>query len=48
MPPARFDSHGSVGEIVIAHPPLNLFGPAMLEPLRAAVADGARRARRAR
>jgi len=39
MPPARFESHGTVGEIVIDHPPLNLFGPAMLEPLRSAVAD---------
>jgi enoyl-CoA hydratase len=38
MPPARFESHGAVGEIVIAHPPLNLFGPAMLEPLREAIA----------
>jgi enoyl-CoA hydratase/carnithine racemase len=43
MPPARFESHDAVGEIVIDHPPLNLFGPAMLEPLRAAVA-GARAA----
>jgi enoyl-CoA hydratase len=39
MPPARFESHDSVGEIVIDHPPLNLFGPAMTEPLRAAVAE---------
>ena len=39
MPPARFESHGAVGEIVIAHPPLNLFGPAMLEPLRRAIAE---------
>jgi enoyl-CoA hydratase/carnithine racemase len=39
MPPARFDSHGAVGEIVIDAPPLNLFGPAMMESLRAAVAD---------
>src|SRR3954465_192356 len=38
MPPARFESHGAVGEIVIAHPPLNLFGPAMLAPLREAIA----------
>jgi len=38
MPPARFESHGDVGEIVIAHPPLNLFGPQMLEPLREAIA----------
>jgi enoyl-CoA hydratase/carnithine racemase len=47
MPPARFESHGSVGEIVIDHPPLNLFGPAMLEPLRAAVADARAAAPRA-
>ena len=39
MPPARFEAHGAVGEIVIDHPPLNLFGHAMLEPLRAAVAE---------
>jgi enoyl-CoA hydratase len=39
MPPARFHSHGAVGELVIDHPPLNLFGPAMMEPLRAAVAE---------
>jgi enoyl-CoA hydratase len=39
MPPARFEAHGNVGELVIDHPPLNLFGPAMLEPLRAAVAE---------
>jgi len=47
MPPARFESHGSVGEIVIDHPPLNLFGPAMLEPLRAAVAEARAAAPRA-
>ena len=28
MPPARFESHGDVGEIVLDRPPLNLFGPA--------------------
>jgi enoyl-CoA hydratase len=39
MPPARFEAHGSVGEIVIDHPPLNLFGAAVMEPLRTAVAD---------
>jgi enoyl-CoA hydratase len=39
MPPARFESHGAVGEIVIDHPPLNLFGPAIMEPLRVAVAE---------
>jgi enoyl-CoA hydratase len=38
MPPVSFESHGDVGEIVIAHPPLNLFGPALIEPLRASVA----------
>jgi enoyl-CoA hydratase len=38
MSPARFESHAAVGEIVIAHPPLNLFGPSMLEPLREAIA----------
>ena len=47
MSPARFESHGSVGEIVIDDPPLNLFGPALMEPLRAAVADARAAAPRA-
>jgi enoyl-CoA hydratase/carnithine racemase len=38
MPPVSYESHGDVGEIVIDHPPLNLFGPALIEPLRASVA----------
>jgi len=39
MAVARFESHGAVGEIVLAHPPLNLFGPEVLEDLRRALAD---------
>jgi enoyl-CoA hydratase len=38
MPPVSYESHCDVGEIVIAHPPLNLFGPARIEPLRDSVA----------
>jgi enoyl-CoA hydratase len=38
MAAARFESQGDVGEIVIAHPPLNLFGPDLLAGLREALA----------
>src|SRR3954468_2707390 len=38
MSTARYEAHGDVGEIVIAHPPLNLFGPVLLEGLREALA----------
>jgi enoyl-CoA hydratase len=41
MSTARYEAHGDVGEIVIAHPPLNLFGPELLAGLREALA-GAR------
>jgi enoyl-CoA hydratase/carnithine racemase len=37
MAAVRFDRDGDVGEIVLAHPPLNLFGPPLLEGLRAAL-----------
>jgi enoyl-CoA hydratase len=38
MSTARYESHGDVGEIVIARPPLNLFGPELLAGLREALA----------
>jgi enoyl-CoA hydratase len=37
MPHARYETEGDVGEIVIANPPLNLFGATLIEELGTAV-----------
>lgn len=37
MPHARLDRDGDVAELVLASPPLNLFGPSLLDDLRSAV-----------
>jgi enoyl-CoA hydratase len=41
MPHARYESQGDVGEIVLSHPPLNLFDATLIEELRAAVDEAA-------
>jgi enoyl-CoA hydratase len=41
MPHVRYEAGGDVGEIVIASPPLNLFGAALIDDLRAAIAQAA-------
>ncbi len=46
MSHARYDAHGDVAEIVISNPPLNLWGPQMIEEVEKAVARaGAERPR---
>jgi enoyl-CoA hydratase/carnithine racemase len=39
MPPARYERDGDLAEVVIAAPPLNLFGPELLAALEDAVAQ---------
>jgi enoyl-CoA hydratase/carnithine racemase len=41
MPPARYERDGDLAEVVIAAPPLNLFGPELLEALEEAFAQAA-------
>ena len=41
MPPARYERTGDVAEIVIAAPPLNLFGPELFTALEEAIARAA-------
>ena len=47
MPYARYETEGDVGEIVLSHPPLNLFDATLIEELGAAVEQAARSAPRA-
>ena len=47
MSHARYETRGDVGEIVLANPPLNLFGAALMSDLRAAVEQAAAAAPRA-
>ncbi len=41
MPHARYEHDVQVGEIVLSHPPLNLFDDTLIEDLRAAVKEAA-------
>jgi enoyl-CoA hydratase/carnithine racemase len=41
MPQAFYEQHDGLGELVLDAPPLNLFGPAMLDDLEAAIAQAA-------
>jgi enoyl-CoA hydratase len=47
MPHARYETEGDVGEIVLAHPPLNLFDATLIEELGAAVEQATEAAPRA-
>ena len=47
MPHARYETEGDVGEIVLSHPPLNLFDATLIEELGAAVDQAAEAAPRA-
>ena len=47
MPHARYETDGDVGEIVLSHPPLNLFDATLLEELGAALEQATRAAPRA-
>ncbi len=47
MPHARYETEGDVGEIVLSHPPLNLFDATLIEELGAAVEQAAAAAPRA-
>jgi len=46
MPHARYETEGHVGEIVLSHPPLNLFDATLIEELGAAVEQAAQAAPR--
>jgi enoyl-CoA hydratase len=41
MPQARYDTSGDVAEIVIDHPPLNLWGPELIADIESGVARAA-------
>ena len=47
MPHARYETEGDVGEIVLSHPPLNLFDAQLMEELGEAVEQAVRAAPRA-
>lgn len=47
MPKARYETDGDVGEIVLSHPPLNLFDATLIEELGAAVDQAAQAGPRA-
>ena len=47
MPHARYETDGTVGEIVLSHPPLNLFDASLIEQLGDAVEQAAAAAPRA-
>jgi hypothetical protein len=40
MPHARYETDGDVAEIVISNPPLNLWGPPLIEAVEDGVAGG--------
>src|SRR3954462_1404579 len=47
MPPARYETNGDIGEIVLSNPPLNLFDATLTAELRTAVEEAAGAAPRA-